>query len=246
MNAALDRNRAAADPTRTGTAESPTATAAPTTDLRTLASSASSLIIDVAIPLGSYYALRNVFGCSLITSLGFSSVVPGLRAVYSMVRHHDFNALATLMLVVNVLGIVLSLTTGNPRVMLAKDSVVSSVIGIAILISVAAKRPMMSAALKPMMTKGDPAKTRAWDHLTEHDARFRAYESRFSLIWGSALLADCCARFIGAFTLPVATMVWLGTVILLSAIGFAIVVCGAASRPMEKMIEDEAAAGRTV
>jgi hypothetical protein len=44
---------------------------------------------------------------------------------------------------------------------------------------------------------------------------------------------------VGAFTLPVPTMVWLGTVMLLGAIGLAIIVGGLAVGPMEKMMEAE-------
>jgi hypothetical protein len=43
----------------------------------------------------------------------------------------------------------------------------------------------------------------------------------------------------GPVALPVTTMVWLGTVMLLGAIGLAIIVGGLAVGPMEKMIEAE-------
>jgi hypothetical protein len=50
---------------------------------------------------------------------------------------------------------------------------------------------------------------------------------------------------VGACTLPVATMVWLGTVMTLGAIGVAIVAGGAAAGPLQKMIDTEAAAAAT-
>jgi L-cystine uptake protein TcyP (sodium:dicarboxylate symporter family) len=57
-----------------------------------------------------------------------------------------------------------------------------------------------------------------------------------------ALLADCAARLVGAYTLPVTTMVWLSTVITLGSIGVAILVGGAAAGPIQEMIDAEAAA----
>jgi hypothetical protein len=45
-------------------------------------------------------------------------------------------------------------------------------------------------------------------------------EMLFSVIWGVALLAECVARLVGAFTLPVSTMVWLSTVFTMSAIAW--------------------------
>jgi hypothetical protein len=140
------------------------------------------------------------------------------------------------MLAVNVAGIAVSFLTGDPRAMIAKDSIVSSVVAIAILASVAARRPLMSAGLKPFLTKGAADRTAAWDRLAASSARFRRLELLFSAVWGVALLAECAARLAGAYTLPVSTMVWLGTVFTLGAIGLAMTVSGVAVRPMERMI----------
>jgi len=72
--------------------------------------------------------------------------------------------------------------------------------------------------------------------------RFRRLELAFSTIWGLAPLAECAARLVGAYTLPVTTMVWLGTVMTLGAIALAIVASGAAAGPIQKLIDDEVAA----
>ncbi len=49
-------------------------------------------------------------------------------------------------------------------------------------------------------------------------------EPTFSTIWGLALQAGCAARLVGAYTLPVTTMVWLNTVFTIGAITLATVV----------------------
>jgi len=202
-------------------------------------SSLLPLLLDVGVPLGSYYLLHNAFGVSVVAALAWSSVVPAARTIYGVVRERELNALAALMLVVNVVGIGISLATGDPRLMIAKESGVSSVIALAILISVALRRPLMSAGLKPYMTKGSPQKIAAWNRLSAGSPRFRRMEGLFSAIWGVALLAECVARLIGAFTLPVSTMVWLSTVFTMSAIGLAIMVGSVASVPIDKMIRAE-------
>jgi intracellular septation protein A len=202
-------------------------------------SSLLPLLLDVGVPLGSYYLLHNAFGVSVVAALAWSSVVPAARTIYGVVRERELNALAALMLIVNVVGIGISLATGDPRLMIAKESGVSSVIALAILISVALRRPLMSAGLKPYMTKGSPQKIAAWNRLSAGSPRFRRMEGLFSAIWGVALLAECVARLIGAFTLPVSTMVWLSTVFTMSAIGLAIMVGSVASVPIDKMIREE-------
>jgi hypothetical protein len=100
----------------------------------------------------------------------------------------------------------------------------------------------MSAGLKPYMTRGKAERIAAWDGLSMASARFRRLELAFSTIWGLALLAECAARLVGAYTLPVTTMVWLGTVMTLGSIGVAIVAGGVAAGPIQQMIDAEAAA----
>jgi hypothetical protein len=199
-------------------------------------------LIDVGVPVGIYYLLRDGLGLSLWLSLALSGIGPAVRAIAGLVAERKLNLLAVLMLGVSLAGIAVSFLTGDPRAMIAKDSIVSSVIAFAILGSVVLRRPLMSAGLKPFMTKGEPRRAAAWDRLSAASPRFRRLELLFSTIWGLALLAECAARLVGAYTLPVTTMVWLGTVMTLGAIGVAIMAGGAAAGPLQKMIDTEAAA----
>ena len=98
-------------------------------------------------------------------ALTASSVLPLIRTVSSQVRERHINALAALMLTINAVGIASSFLVGDPRLMIAKDSLISSVVGFGIIVSVFRGRPMMTAALEPWLTKGDPARTVAWRRL---------------------------------------------------------------------------------
>ncbi|MFF9407161.1 VC0807 family protein [Streptomyces anandii] len=199
------------------------------------------LLVDVAVPVGGYYLLKNGFGMSTLAALGWSSVVPALRTAWGAVKERTVNGLAALILFVNVVGLLLSLVSGDPRLMLAKDSGVSSAIGIGILVSVALGRPMMTAAMKPWVVKGDAGREAAWARLASGSARFRRAEKVFSLVWGVVLLAECLVRVVGAYTLPVDTMVWVGTVIMVAAMVLGFFLSGAlAAGPMAHMVIAEA------
>nr|WP_129298392.1 VC0807 family protein [Streptomyces lydicus] len=205
-----------------------------------MAQSLLPLVLDVGIPLASYYILHNGFGLGEIAALGWSSVLPALRTVWGLVRGAGVNGLALLILVVNVVGLALSTMTGDPRLMLAKDGGVSSVTGIGMIVSVFMGKPLMTAGLKPFVTKGSAARSAAWDRLLAGSARFRRAERRFSLIWGITLVTECAVRVIGAYTVPVHTMIWLGTVLTVVAILLAMVVAGGScAEPMEKMVRAE-------
>jgi hypothetical protein len=121
------------------------------------------LLIDVAVPLGLYYLLNAGFGVSVWFSLAISSIIPVIRTVAGLVTERKINTLAALMLVVNVGGIAISFLTGDPRMMIAKDAVISSAVGLGMLFSVAVRRPVMSAALKPFMTHGKANRIATWD-----------------------------------------------------------------------------------
>jgi hypothetical protein len=206
------------------------------------------LIVDVAVPLGSYYLFKDAFGMSTFAALAWSSVVPAARTVWGLVRERRTNGLAGLILAVNIVSLLLSFVSGDPRLMLAKDGAVSSTVGIGILVSVWLGKPMMTAGMKPFMLKGDPAKEAAWQRLVSgastRSAAFLRKEKAFSVVWGVALLVECVARVVGAYTVPVDTMVWLGTVFLIASMVLAFVVSGGlAVDPMEKMLAAELEAG---
>ena len=88
-----------------------------------------------------------------MVTLALSSVLPAVRAVSGLVRNRALNGLAVLVVAVNVVSIAISFWSGNPRIMLAKDGAVTSTIGIAILLSVLAGRPLMTAGLRPFIVK---------------------------------------------------------------------------------------------
>ncbi|KPI09983.1 hypothetical protein OK074_9099 [Actinobacteria bacterium OK074] len=198
------------------------------------------LVLDVAVPVGSYYLLKGTFGASAMVALGLSSVVPAVRTVWGAVRERTVNGLAALIVFVNVVGLALGLVAGDPRLMLAKDSAASSAVGIGILVSVALGRPMMTAGVKPFLLKGDPAREGAWERLVVGSPAFRRAERVYSVVWGVVLLVECVVRVVGAYTLPVDTMVWLGSVVLGGAILVGLVVGGAVGAgPMARMVGDE-------
>ncbi|MDH6127587.1 VC0807 family protein [Kitasatospora sp. GP82] len=202
------------------------------------------LLLDVALPLFVYYAAHSVFGLSLIAALTLSSVVPAVRTGHQLVRERSLNAFAALILVVNLAGIALSLLTGDPRLMIAKDGAASSVIGLAVLGSAFAGRPMMTTGMRPFLVKGKAARAAAWDRLMAGSAAgstaFRRHERNFSLVWGTALVAECVAKVIGAYTLPVATMAWLGSVFLAGAIVLGFAVGNVFAGRMHELITGEA------
>ncbi|MER8183368.1 VC0807 family protein [Kitasatospora sp. NPDC094015] len=209
------------------------------------------LAVDVAVPLAAYYAAHSLCGMGLVASLTVSSAVPAVRTVAALVRDRSVNTLALVMLVVNVAGILLSSVSGDPRLMIAKDGALSSVIGGSMIVTALLGRPLMSAGMRPFIVKGDAARSAAWDRLAAGSvpgsAVFRRNERAFSLVWGTVLVAECVAKVIAAYALPVETMVWLGTVMLVGAIGLGVLIGNVfAGRVAEQVIAEAGEAAELV
>ena len=196
------------------------------------------LVLDVAVPVGSYYVARAA-GCDLFAALVFSSALPLLRTVVALVRGQKLDALALVVLAVNAVSLAVSFWSGNPRFMLAKDGAITSVLGVAILVSVMAGRPLMTAGMRPFITRGNAAKEVAFARLLDTSARFRQLEARFSVIWAGAFLAECAARVTIAVILPVNTVVWLSTVLSVGCIGAGILIGGLVADRIEKLVSAE-------
>ncbi|MFD8204463.1 VC0807 family protein [Streptomyces sp. NPDC059701] len=202
-----------------------------------------SLLLEVGVPVGSYYLLKGAFGMSSVAALGWSTVVPVLRTGWGLSRHREVNGLPVLILLVNLVGLLLSFGTGDARLLLMKDSAIGSVVGIVLLVSVLTGRPMMTATLKPWLIKGDARREAAWERLRRESPAFRRAELRFTGVWGTAFLVECAARAAGAWTVPVDTMVWLGTVLMVAAMVLAFVISGAlGAGPMVHMLGASVAA----
>jgi hypothetical protein len=203
--------------------------------------SPARLMLDVGVPLGSYYLLHAGLGLSIRMSLIASSAVPAIRVAAGLLGAGRLNVLAGFILVMNVAGIGTSFASSSLLAIVAKSSAVSGACAVAILLSAALGRPLTSEFLKPCMTGDSPAKTAAWDRLSSGCPRFRRMEIRLGVIWGAALLADGYARLIGAFTLPPGAVPWLSSSLNIAAVAAALVAGLAAVWPIREMIRSEVA-----
>lgn len=199
-----------------------------------------SLLLDVGVPVASYYVLSKGVGLSVMASLAWSSVFPAGRTSWSVLVRRSTNRFALTVLIVTLIGLALSFWAGDARLLLAKDSGATGALSIAVLVSTLRGTPLMSAALKPWLIRGDPRRIAAWQRLSATSGSFRKAERRYSVVWGIALFAESLLRVIGAYTLPVDIMVWFGTVILAVCVTIAVAVSTFLStKPMERMVAAE-------
>ncbi|GAA0401828.1 VC0807 family protein [Streptomyces luteireticuli] len=199
------------------------------------------ILIDVVLPLSLYYTLHLGFGVSSFWSLAAGGGVSAVHGLYELLVNRRLETLPVVVTVSSLAGMGLSVVSGSERFMIAKDSFGSGIVGLSVLWSVFTTKPMMTQGLRPFFTRGDAVRLAAWDRIAVRP-RFRQVERRTTLVWALSLIAECVARVVLAYVLPVETMVWLSTVLLVSAISFACVAGAAVAGPILHMLDAEAAA----
>jgi microcompartment protein CcmK/EutM len=199
-----------------------------------------TLAVEIAIPTAVYYGLH-ALGASVFLSLALSGVVPLARTLYQFAKDRSLNGLALVVLVTNVVGMLLTFVAGDARMMIAKDSIGSGITGLVILASAFTAAPIMTKTMRPFLTRGKAENEAAWERLSG-TAKFQQILRLTSVIWGIGFVLESAARVIGAFTLPIETMVWLSTVIFVGAFAVMMVVGGKVAEQAGKMIAREAEA----
>jgi hypothetical protein len=164
------------------------------------------LLLDVAIPLGSYYLMRH-FGVAMVTSLAISGLLPAIRVVWSTVRERSADGLALAVLALTVVSIPLAFITGSAKVLLVKDSLGTGPLGVWLIISALISRPAMANGMRAFLarTEGSAA---AWEELFAGSAEFRAALNASTMVWGIGFILECVARVTMVVILPVNTAVW--------------------------------------
>ncbi|WIV59957.1 VC0807 family protein [Amycolatopsis nalaikhensis] len=197
-----------------------------------------TLGVEIAVPLGVYYGLHSL-GASDFTALALAGVFPLARTLFQFAKNRTLNGLALVVLVTNVAGMLLTFVSGDARMMIAKDSIGSGITGLVILISAFTAQPIMTKALRPFLTHGDADHEAAWERL-RGNARFGTVIRRSSFVWGVGFMLESAARVVGAFTLPVSTMVWLSTVIFVGSFAVIMLISGASAKEAGAMVAAEA------
>jgi hypothetical protein len=164
------------------------------------------LVLDIGLPLGGYYLLKG-FGVDVITALVVSGLVPAVRTIYTTVRKGRPDQFALAVLILTVVSIPITLWTGSPTFMLAKDGLGTATLGIWVIVMALRGQPLMATGTKPFLAPSG-ARAQAWDELLKDSPRFRKLLVSASFLWGFGFIVEVVARLLIVFLLPFDTAVW--------------------------------------
>lgn len=162
-----------------------------------------TLLLDVAAPVIAYQLLVR-HGVGSTSALIYIAGFPLLGIAVAALRRRRLDPVALLAFVAIAVGLTAGVVLHDGRVLLVKDSIVTGVLGVAFLLSLPARRPMVFV-LQRRLLSGEGAIER-FDQ-TWADPRVRARSRRMTTLWGVTLIAEAAVRVALSFVVSPGTLV---------------------------------------
>src|SRR5262245_31297629 len=105
------------------------------------------LLWDVGLPAVAFYVCR-AFGLDVLLSLAAGGLVAVLRVGWVAARRRRLDGLAAFVAGTFVSLLIVSLLTGDPRIVLAKDSILTGAAGLLLVGSCVVGRPVLYALVR--------------------------------------------------------------------------------------------------
>ncbi|WP_158884934.1 VC0807 family protein [Amycolatopsis anabasis] len=154
------------------------------------------VLTDVGIPYLVYLLLSRI-GLSDVFALAAAGGVSVLQVGFTYLRRRAISALSVLIITRFSLGVVAGLITGDARMVLVKDSIITGSVGVVAAVSLLLARPMTYYIRRDFA--GDPG---SWDESWARSARFRQVNRVTTIVWAVGLIAEATIRIGLAFRLP--------------------------------------------
>ncbi|HEY5882804.1 MAG TPA: VC0807 family protein [Nakamurella sp.] len=162
------------------------------------ASFAGFLLLGVVVPLASYYVLRGL-GASIWTALVAGAALPAVRLGTSLLLQRRVSRASLFTLALLAVGTAIGLMTADARLLMARESYLTGVVGGWILLSLLWPRPLVFTATVGFMRQ--PA-AEEWHRSWAASATFRQAMRGMTWGFGLAFLIDAAARVAMSYTLP--------------------------------------------
>lgn len=170
------------------------------------------MMADIGLPLIVYYGLHTL-GAADRLALTAAAGAAGVRLVWEAWRAKHVTWFAAIMLGVFGAGALLTLTGGDPRMILLKDSAGTALIGGVFMLSMVGKTPLTLAAAQAW----HPGRSEQLAHLYSTDGRVRRVFRVTTLGWGVGMLGESVMRVPLVYLTPVDVMVGLSTALMVAA-----------------------------
>ncbi|MFB7907881.1 VC0807 family protein [Kitasatospora sp. NPDC059146] len=177
-----------------------------------------SIAFNVVAPIMIYNQLHD-HGYNESTAILLSGLGPVLDTVIYLAWHRRIDEFAVVSLVFVALTLVVSLVgPTDPKMLLAKDSFVSGLLGVLYLASLAAPKPIMFYFGRKFATDGTPEMVSWWNSMWQYPG-FRLVQRNLTVVWGTAFILEAALRIVFVYTLSHGTVVTINSVLPFAVLG---------------------------
>ncbi|MEU1217076.1 ABC transporter ATP-binding protein [Streptomyces sp. NPDC005790] len=153
------------------------------------------LLVDLVVPLASYYVLR-ALGASVWTALLAGAALPMLRLGAGLVFRRRIPGASIFALGLTTVGTAIGLMTADSRLLMARESFLTGFVGVRVLLRA---RPLVFTETVGFMP---PAAAEDWHRSWETSETFRRAMRGMTWGFGLAFLIGAAARVVMSYTLP--------------------------------------------
>jgi hypothetical protein len=174
-----------------------------------LASMLPILVLDIACPYLAYHNLRQRFpGLSASMALLLSGVFPALNNIGTLLRSRTLDIIGIVILVGIVVGAASAFVTGDPKLLLIRESFVTGALALVCLSSFFWPRPLLFFIGRDFTAGHDPARIAEFNALWDRPGARRVFRV-MTAVWGFGWLAEFLlkAALVMVLTVPQALVV---------------------------------------
>jgi hypothetical protein len=184
----------------------------PRTLVRVVANMLPSLALNALCPLLLYLSLRRRFPDPSIVPVASAALFPVLGNLLSIARSRRLDVIGVVMLLGFGVTLATAFLSGDQRLILVSRSLLTGVMGLAGVLSVALPRPLMFYFARLFGAGTDPQAIQRFDRYWGLRS-VRTTARITTAVWGLALLGEFAFRVAIVYTLPVAQVLVLSPIV---------------------------------
>lgn len=162
-----------------------------------------TLAFDIGGTMLVYYLLLPDFPKTSIWPLLGASLVPVISNVFNFIRRHSFDIVGIIVLIGLLAGVVPAIFGGGQRLLLVRESFVTGLLGVALLVSGFLPTPLAYYVVREFLTANEALPAEHFEILWRH-GYFRRGIRIMTLAWGALLVGEFALRAFMALTMNVA------------------------------------------
>lgn len=161
--------------------------------MATILSLGSSIVINIALPILLYLALKSYTSASDFLALVISGVPPMIDSLVGIIRRKRIDLLAGIVLASIIVSLILIALGSSPKVYLVRESFFTAAFGLAYLVSLFFPRPLAFYFARFFATGNHPENIPWFDSLWQYQ-QFRHTMRVITIVWGIGFLFEAVLR----------------------------------------------------